>query len=211
MVPSEKHLTCAHAEMLSPSQMVLIAITHRLCLRGIHQPIAGEHHPNVFTVLQKQKKCSKQNSLTAAQLPPTGKRRLKITVSPSTPLSPSLSPPSSPLPASYLIQCSSPVDFTSVVFPLSCPQNFTCDYYLNQMVITEFFTFNLLSSSSRYLLRRGESPQSTFWGTLFIAVGSHHSVLNTRVIVKHLRGHLKRGFQTTSQIFFSHHSSPHYR
>lgn len=102
--------------------------------------------------------------------------------------------PSSPLPASYLIQFSSPVDFTSVVFPLSCPQNFTCDYYLNQMVITEFFTFNLLSSSSRNLLRRGESPQSRLWATLFIATGSHHSVLNTRVIFKHLRGHLKRGF-----------------
>lgn len=142
---------------------------------------------------------------------PTGKCRLKIKVSPSTPLSPSLFPPSSPLPASDLIQFSSPVDFTSVVFPLSCPQNFTCDYYLNQMVITEFFTFNLLSSSSHYLLRRGESPQSRFWATLFIAVGSHHSVLNTRVIFKHLTGHLKCGFQTTFQIFFSHYSSPHYR
>lgn len=156
--------------------------------------------PKCLHSFVKTKKCSKQNSLTAAQLPPTGKRRLKITVSPSTPLSPSLSPPSSPLPASYLIQFSSPVDFTSVVFPLSCPQNFTCDYYLNQMVITEFFTFNLLSSSSCYLLRRGESPQSRFWVTLFIAVGSHHSVLNTRVIFKLLRAH-----------FFSHYSSPHSR
>lgn len=167
-----------------------------LCFRGIYQPTARDHHPNVPTFPQKNVHKEHKTAPFCCIFPLfvlllAGKPRLKITASFLTP--PRRPPPSTP---SFQVQLISLLVYFPYHVLSSSPFTTTCI----QLSSWDFFAFNPLSSSLSFLLRTGESSQSQIWATLFIVIGSQDSFLNMGVRFKQLREQLSLGSKQLSRF-----------
>lgn len=138
--------------------MVLLAMNHLLCLKGTYQPTTRDHHPNVSPF--------SKNKMFKTELITSFTSTICLEIQDQN-HSPTPTIPHSAFKSSWFHLCC--ISLMSSLSISSATMTWIKGSWQN-------FLPSILSSSSNYLLRTGESSQSRFWATLFIVIGSHHSL-----------------------------------